>query len=343
LRFIGLIILILFWIPCNSQSIRGRVAFNFLKLSADPMLTGAGGINTSYVTNEVGLTANNPSLLHPAVNAQLLVSFSSFLKGVKSYNATGAYYNRKTNTTFGGHINFIDYGSITQTDASGVSYGYFRPIDFVIQFEAARTYLENWSYGVSLKMINSIYNQYKASGIAFDVGVLYKDSLHNFSASLLAKNMGFQIENFGGENEDLPFDIQVGISKRLQNAPLGISLTAYHINKFNLTYKDTLFNMENGNLEKHPALNNILNHFVIAGHIYLSKNLEAVVGYNHLRRMELNTGLSGNGLNGFSTGLKITFQNLQVLYARSVYQRNVTLNQIGINLGMNSFFSSGNL
>lgn len=307
------------------------------------MLTGAGGINTSYVTNEVGLTANNPSLLHPAVNAQLLVSFSSFLKGVKSYNATGAYYNRKTNTTFGGHINFIDYGSITQTDASGVSYGYFRPIDFVIQFEAARTYLENWSYGVSLKMINSIYNQYKASGIAFDVGVLYKDSLHNFSASLLAKNMGFQIENFGGENEDLPFDIQVGISKRLQNAPLGISLTAYHINKFNLTYKDTLFNMENGNLEKHPALNNILNHFVIAGHIYLSKNLEAVVGYNHLRRMELNTGLSGNGLNGFSTGLKITFQNLQVLYARSVYQRNVTLNQIGINLGMNSFFSSGNL
>jgi hypothetical protein len=343
LRCIGLIIFILFWMPCNSQTIGGRVAFNFLKLSPDPLLTGAGGINASYLTNEVGLTANNPSLLNSAVNAQFLVSFSSFLKGIKSYSATGAYYNRKTNTTFGGHINFIDYGFITQTDASGMSYGHFRPIDFVIQLEAARTYLENWSYGVSLKIINSIYNQYKASGIAFDVGVLYRDSLHNFSASLLAKNMGFQIKNFDGENEDLPFDIQVGITKRLQNAPLGISLTTYHINKFNLTYKDTVFNIENGNLEKHPALNNILNHFVIAGHIYLSKNLEAVVGYNHLRRMELNMGLSGNGLNGFSTGLKISFQNLQVLYARSVYQRNVTLNQIGINLGMNSFFSPGNL
>jgi len=329
--------------PGNTQTIGGRVAFNFLKLSSDPMLTGAGSINSSYITNEVGLTANNPSLLHPAVSGQLLISFSSFLKGVKSYSATGAYYNRKTNTIFGGHINFIDYGSITQTDASGMSYGHFRPIDFVIQLEAARTYLENWSYGVSLKIINSIYNQYKASGIAFDVGILYRDSIHNFSASMLSKNMGFQVKNFNGENEDLPFDIQVGITKRLQNAPLGISLTAYHINKFNLTYNDTVFNIENGNLEKHPALNNILNHFVIAGHIYLSKNLEAVVGYNHLRRMELNTGLSGNGLNGFSSGINLSFQNLQVLYARSVYQRNVTLIQIGINIGMNSFFSAGKL
>ena len=90
-------------------------------------------------------------------------------------------------------------------------------------------------------------------------------------------------------------------------------------------------------------ISNILNHFVIAGHIFISKNLEAIVGYNHLRRKELNMGLSGNGLNGFSTGIKVSFQNLQVLYARSLYQRNVTLNQIGINVEMNSFFSPGKL
>jgi hypothetical protein len=343
LRFIGLIILFLFWIPSNSQTIGGRVAFSFLKISTDPILTGAGSINSSYITKEVGLAANNPSLLNPAVNAQLLVSFSSFLKGVKAYSATGAYYNSKTNTTFGGHINFIDYGSIIQTDASGMSYGHFRPIDFVIQLEAARTYLDNWSYGLSLKIINSIYNQYKANGIAFDVGVLYRDSLHNFSASILAKNMGFQIKSFDGDNADLPFDMQVGITKRLQNAPLGISLTAYHINKFDLTYNDTVFNIENGNSESHTTISNILNHLVIAGHIFISKNLEAIVGYNHLRRMELNMGLSGNGLNGFSTGINLSFQNLKVLYARSVYQRNVTLNQIGINVRMKSFFSPGKL
>jgi hypothetical protein len=343
LRFIGLIILFLFWIPSNSQTIGGRVAFSFLKISTDPILTGAGSINSSYITKEVGLAANNPSLLNPAVNAQLLVSFSSFLKGVKAYSATGAYYNSKTNTTFGGHINFIDYGSIIQTDASGMSYGHFRPIDFAIQLEAARTYLDNWSYGLSLKIINSIYNQYKANGIAFDVGVLYRDSLHNFSASILAKNMGFQIKSFDGDNADLPFDMQVGITKRLQNAPLGISLTAYHINKFDLIYNDTVFNIENGNSERHTTISNILNHLVIAGHIFISKNLEAIVGYNHLRRMELNMGLSGNGLNGFSTGINLSFQNLQVLYARSVYQRNVTLNQIGINVGMKSFFSPGKL
>ncbi|HJW18880.1 MAG TPA: PorV/PorQ family protein, partial [Flavisolibacter sp.] len=232
MRYLALIILLSYGLKVKSQTIGGRQAFTFLNISPDPLLTGAGNINASYIATEVGLTANNPSLLNQEVNAQLLVSFTSFLKGVRSYSATGAHFHKKSNITFGGHINFIDYGSMTETDASGTAYGNFRPVDFVVQLEAARNYLENWSYGISLKLINSVYNQYKANGIAFDVGVLYKDTIHKFSASMLAKNMGFQVNGFAGEKQDLPFDIQVGLTKILRNAPLGISLTAYHINQF---------------------------------------------------------------------------------------------------------------
>ena len=343
MRHLAFIILLICCLKAGSQTIGGRSAFNFLNIPTDPLLTGAGNINASYSVNEVGLTANNPSLLNVQASTQFQVSFSSYFKGIKSYSATGAYYDVKTKTTFGGHVNLIDYGSIIETDASGLSYGQFRPKDFVIQLEAARSYLENWSYGVSLKFINSIYGQYKANAIALDVGVLFSDSLHNFSASILAKNMGFQITSFSGEKEDLPFDLQIGITKKLQNAPLGISLTAYHLNKFDLVYSDSVYNNVNEYQNHQSSVNKILNHFVIAGHIFIGKNLEAILGYNHLKRMELNMGLSNNGLNGFSTGIRLLYQNLQVLYARSNYQKSIALNQIGINLKLNTFYSSGRL
>lgn len=343
MRYSAIIILFICCLKASSQTIGGRSAFNFLNIPTDPLLTGAGNINTSYTTNEVGLAANNPSLLNEKVSSQYQATFSSYFKGIKSYSATGVYHDVNTNTTFGGHVNFVDYGSIIQTDASGLSYGQFRPIDYVIQLEAARTYLENWSYGVTLKFINSIYGQYKANAIALDIGVLFSDSLHNFSASILAKNMGFQITNFARENEDLPFDLQIGVTKRLQNAPFGISVTAYHLNKFNLVYNDSVFNMTNGYQGHQSSIEKVFNHFVIAGHIFIGKNLEAIIGYNHLKRKDLNVGLSGNGLNGFSAGIRLVYQNLQVLFARSIYQKNIALNQIGINLNLNSFYSSARL
>jgi hypothetical protein len=86
-----------------------------------------------------------------------------------------------------------------------------------------------------------------------------------------------------------------------------------------------------------------LNHFVVASHIYLGNNLEATLGYNHLRRQELNIGSSGNGLNGFSMGVRLKFSKLQVLYARSNYQRNISYNQLGLTLSLKEFSGLGDL
>ncbi len=340
------ILLILFLLNAfiaSAQTIGGNTAYNFLKLPSSPILTAAGGVNTSYFTNEVGLSSNNPALLNPELHSQLNVSFNSFLAGIKTYSATGAHHHDKTNTTFGGHIYFVDYGSIPQTDAAGNVSGEFRPVDFVIQLGGGRKYLERWHYGANMKFIYSGYQQYKSSALAFDVGVLYRDSANAFTASFLAKNMGFQFSSFTGEKQDLPFDLQVGITKRLAKAPFGFSITAQQVHRFNLMYNDTLFNNEN---ELNPGtsfINKLTHHFVIASHIFLGNNLEATIGYNHLRRSELNVGAEGNGLNGFSLGLRLKFQKLQVMYARSNYQRNVSFNQLGISVQMNRFFGSGEL
>ena len=81
-----------------------------------------------------------------------------------------------------------------------------------------------------------------------------------------------------------------------------------------------------------------MNHFVLATHIYIGNNLDATIGYNHLRRSELNIASAANGLNGFSMGLRIKFSKLQVMYARSNYQRNIAFNQFGLTVALNQVF-----
>jgi len=320
-----------------AQTIGGSAAYNFLHLPPSAFLSASGGVNISY-TNELGLAANNPALLNPQLHSQLQLNFNGFFGGIKAYSATGACYNKKFNTSFGSQIYFIDYGSIPQTDPSGNINGNFRPVDFVIQAGAARKYLENWSYGLNMKLIQSTYHIYHSTALAFDVGLLYSDTSAKFSASVLARNMGFQLASFAGVREDLPFDLQIGLTKRLARAPLGFSVTAQHAHRLNTTYNDEDFNTENNLQSNHSFFNKVLNHFIVASHIYIGNNLEATVGYNHLRRAELNIGASGNGLNGFSAGVRVKFQKLEALYSRASYQKNIAYNQIGITLKLNQFF-----
>jgi len=322
----------------SAQTIGGSAAYNFLNLPSNALLTAAGGVNASYVTDEVGFASNNPALLNTQLHSQLNFSFNAFLAGIQSYSTTGAYHSEKLNTTFGGHIFFVDYGSIPQTDAAGNVSGNFRPVDFVVQAEAAKKYLEKWSYGLSVKFINSSYQQYTSNAIAFDVGVLYNDSAASFSASLLAKNMGVQLTTYSGETEDLPFDLQIGLTKRLAGAPFAFSVTAQHAHRFNTSYNDAAFNDANNFSSENSFFNKLINHFVVASHIFIGNNLEATIGYNRLRRAALNIGDAGNGLNGFSTGIRLKFQKLQVLYARAAYQRNVAYNQVGITFKLNKAF-----
>jgi hypothetical protein len=341
LQRIFTIVFIFCFLPGQAQTLGGSSVYNFLKLPATPLLTAAGGVNISYKTNEVGLSANNPALLNAALDGQVNLSFNNFLGGIKAYALTGAYYSDKWNTTLGAHVYFVDYGSMAQTDQAGNISGEFHPVDYVVQLSAARPYLERWNYGASLKFISSAYGVYKSSALAVDVGVHYSDSSHNFFASLLARNMGAQLSTYAGEKEDLPFDLEVGITKRLSKAPLGFSFTAQHLHQFNLQYNDTVFNNENDLAANTNFFNNLLNHFVVATHVYLGSNVEATLGYNHLRRNELNIGSSGNGLNGFSMGLRILFSRLQILYARSNYQRNISYNQLGLTLHLNQLFGLG--
>lgn len=343
---LSLVISLLFAITqVPAQTIGGNTVFNFLKLPATPQLTALGGVNTSQVSNDIGLAFNNPALLRREMHTQMNAVFNSLYDGISSYNLSLGYHHQKINTNFLWGLSYINYGSIQQTDASGNLLGQFKPTDWVMQLSASRGYLEKWNYGATVKFINSNYGQYRSNGIAVDAGLLYHDTAKLFSASFVAKNMGTQLKKYDGTDpDDLPFDMQFGVTKRLENSPFGFSFTAHHLHRFDIRYNDAGFNAGNdfnNDSTKKFTLDKLFRHFVLATTIYLGDKVEVAAGYNYLRRKELNIENAGNGLTGFSLGVALLLNKLQVRYARSHYQNNTAYNQFGLNITLNQYFGLG--
>lgn len=328
-----------------SQTIGGNSVFNFLKLPNTPQLTALGGVNISVNSNDVGLAFNNPALLKAQMHTQLNTVFNSFYAGINAYHLSFGYRHEKLKTNFGWGLSYVDYGRISETDASGNVLGNIKPTDWVMQVTASRSYLEKWNYGTSVKFISSNYGNYRSNGIAMDAGVLFTDSANLITASVVAKNMGYQLKKYTGTDaEQLPFDLQAGITKKLKHAPISFSFTAHHLHQFDIRYNDTLFNNENNfGITKNGkfTFDKIFRHFVFATQFFPTPQLEVTIGYNHLRRQELNISNTTNGLNGFSMGVGLVVKKLQVRYARTYYQNNTSFSQLGLNLQLNEYFGLG--
>lgn len=341
-----ILVFLLIFTRTNAQTLGGNTVYNFLKLPHTPQLTALGGINITNQTADIGIAFTNPALLRPAMHTRTSMVFNSFYAGIKNYHVMAGFHNEPLKTTFSAGINYFSYGSIPQTDMTGNVLGTMRPADYVVQVSAARQYGERWHYGVTAKFIHSSYGIYRSSGAALDVGVTYSDSAHLWQASLVARNMGAQLKKYTGSAAgDLPFDLQLGISKRLAHAPLQFSLTFFQLHRFDTRYNDTLFNNEMGLAQdskgKKYIFDKFFRHVILAVQLYIGDKVEVTAGYNYLRRKELNVTNAGNGLNGFSMGAGVLFKKIQIRYARSYYQNNSSYNQFGLTLRLNDYFGQG--
>lgn len=344
MRVVAVIIcLTCFLCQINSQTLGGNSIYNFLKLSNTPQLTALGGVNVSNQTADVGMIYHNPALTRETMHMQANLVFNAMYGGVRNYHILMAFHDHKSQTNFAAGVNYLNYGDVAETDAAGNVYGDFKPRDYVVQLSASRRYERSWYYGAALKFIHSQYGQYRSSGIALDAGISFTDSSNLLQTSLVIKNMGLQLTSYNGtSSDDFPFDIQLGISKRLAKAPIQFSVTAHHLHQFDIRYNDTLFNNEyfpNNAGAKKFTLDKVFRHFILASQLYIEDRLEISIGYNYLRRKELNIGRDGNGLNGFSLGLGLLFRNLQLRYGRSYYQNNTAYNQFGLNLRLNQYLT----
>lgn len=336
MRKLYILFFLLYVYPSTAQVLGGKSVFSFLDLPVAPQLAALGNVNVSQQNNDIALSAMNPALLRESMHQHLEMNYTNYFADVQYAHCLFGYHAERLQTTFAGSIQYVNYGSVTQTDAAGNIQGTFKPKDLSVQLTMSRQYLEKWHYGITLQYIRSGYQQYKSTGLGVNVGLTYQDTARKWQLGFVAKNMGVQLTTYTPDNkEPLPFDLQVGISKKI--AHIQLSATLHHIYQFDVRYADPKFEegtiITNGDTSAtgNKTVDKIFRHFVLAAQWEIGRYVEITAGYNHLRRQELSEPQQ-KGLSGFSGGLGIITRKLQLRYTRSWYQRSAALNQLGINV-----------
>ncbi len=325
-----------------TQTIGGNSSYNFLKLPTTPQTSALGGINISNQNKDISIASQNPALLRDSMDAQIAAAFNLFFAGIGNYHLMYVKNSLPLKMQLAAAVNFFNYGKTIATDAAGNIMGSFHPVDYVVTISAAQEFKPQWHYGLNLKYIESNYGQYTSNGIAGDFGITYTDENKFIQVGFLAKNMGSQIKAYGTEKEDLPFDVQLGFSKKLSSIPLQVSITLHHLHQFDIRYQDTSLNenifSENPSNKKY-TIDKIFRHVILATQFYIGDKIELTVGYNHLRRSELKISSGSNGFNGFSLGLGVLFNKIQFRYASGYYQNSKGYHQFGINMNLREYFN----
>jgi hypothetical protein len=312
------------WFSLNllhAQTTAGNASFGFLSLPYSAKATALGGINISSIGTDPGLAMYNPAMLSPAMHGMLLLGIKPYYAGIQQYDASIVHEWEKRGITTAWGVHYLDYGNISMTDIAGNDLGNMHPNDYSIQFSAATNYIEHFRIGSTIKYIRSNYGIYQASGLAIDLGLLYMSENGLSQASILVKNMGAQLSTTGSK-QDLPFNLIVGWTKKLAYAPIQFSVTADRLSVWDHAYFDPQYADIYG---PHPAssLQNVLNHLTLAGSLFIGEQVDLNLGYNFIRRYDLNVYNQSNGLNGFSAGLGLKLSNIQFQYGNSFFQSNL--------------------
>ena len=288
-----------------------RPSFAFLEVPSSAKLAGLGGVNASLFNNDVNLFLFNPALLGPTnnMNASINYVFHPATTGMSSI--TYAQEFEKAGL-FGAGLRYFSYGVIDGYDQTGADIGSFKPNDFAFNISHSQA-ANNFRIGGTIKFVSSNIAGYHSSALLFDVGGLFVHPSKDFTVGMVLSNFGFTTQKFSSAQEtSLPFNVQIGTSIKPEHMPIRFSITLHNLHQWDLMQPDEKDNGQN------YWLDNTFRHFVFAAEVILSKNVNVLFGYNHLRRSELKLENAGS-FSGFSIGGVIMVKAFEFVYTFAGY------------------------
>jgi hypothetical protein len=325
----GLTILLLFTCIGLYSQTGGDNVYEFLNLTHSGYVASLGGSNVSLRTPDVNLAYHNPALLSPEMDKNLTISYINYFAGI---NYGMSMYARSFSGAgnFAAGITYLNYGSFNESDESGNITGSFKAAEYAMSIIWSRTVDSVFSFGLNLKPVLSHLERYTSFGIALDAGASYQSCNKLFSAGIVMKNIGLQVTTYTGETrENLPFEIQAGVSQKLAHAPFRFSLTLRHLEKWDLTHNyDETSDQEGTTASSASGFGeNMLRHMLFGAELIPHKNFYFAAGYNYQRRREMQIE-SKVGTVGFSWGFGINTSYLSLGFGRAAYHLAAASNHI---------------
>ena len=339
MKFRNFIILFIFPFSVLSQSLNS--SFSFLNTEISSRSLAMGGDLITIYDNDILLAQKTPSILNADMNNELGFSFVDYFSDISLVSFNYAKNFKKIGCLSLGFIT-ADYGNFSSTNEVGEQDLSFSASDQIINFGYARKINQKINLGFNINFLNSSYERYKSSSITSNISTTYYSSENNFNSTLLIKNIGRQIKGYTSLNEKIPFEIQFGISKKLEHLPFRYSIVLNNLNKFDISNDYSLnsfTNNESGEIElvDESFAKTILRHIIISGELNLfNDNLCLRGGFNFQRRFNMTIDSYG-GLVGFSFGVGMKVSKINLSYSRSSYHLSGQLNSFSFSTNLSTF------
>jgi len=288
--------LFIVFILATSITFGQTTTYDFLRLDMSARAAGLGG---SFVTNndDVDVIFFNPAGLGFLEKDPVSFSFVKHLMDINLFSVT--YSTEFENIgRFGAGVQYINYGTFDEADENGNITGEFGAGELAFLLSYTNKFMANFYYGATGKFIYSSIADQSSSAIGLDLGLNYEfpDIMLNLGASVL--NIGTQLSSYTDLKEDLPLDVLIGVSKRLEKLPVRLSLDFNNLNQ----EREEFYQHFKG--------------FSIGAEFYLSEVFTLRFGYDNERREDFKLGSSA-GIAGFNGGLGVTISNYKFSYAYS--------------------------
>lgn len=290
-----------------------QTTYDFLRVDNSARAAALGG---SFVSNndDADVIFYNPAGLNSLTNNP--ISFS-FVKHLMDINLASLSYSTEFESIgrFGAAVKYINYGNFEEADESGNRTGEFGAGELAFILGYSNQIDDNFNYGANAKFVYSGIADRSSTALALDLGLQYIFPKANWFFGLAVLNIGGQLSTYYDTKEDLPLDVVFGVSKKLENLPLRLSVDFHRLNE----RRDDFY-------QRFKA-------FTIGAEFTLSKALKLRFGYDNERRSEFKIG-STAGIAGFNAGLGITISNYQFDYGYSSLGLVGGLHRIGISTSL---------
>lgn len=338
-------VLILVLIQQGLSQTGGRQIFQFLNLSPGARIAALGGMPVAWRAEDPGVVFQNPSLLTEKLDGSIYFSHQYYFSDIGSGHFSYSHHLDKQDLNLQAGVHYVNYGNAPQTDIYGNTLGQFKSSESDFYVAASKTFQERLIIGANLQYVFSSLGFESAQGLCVNAGISYFSPEKNFGLSLVFKNAGVQIKKYNQLKETLPFEVQLGFSKKLKHLPLVYHITFQHLETWDVRYDDpdlsgdgVLFGSAPTTTEFDKFVGNFFRHLVIGTELSLTKkeNLVIRLGYNHLRKKDL--GLSDyQSLAGLSAGFGVKIYKFKLDYSYAVYHLAGGTSQITFSTNINSF------
>ena len=284
----------------TTKAQESQTAYNFLRLPVSAHVAALGGDNTTLIEDDPTLIFHNPALINNVTDRTMNLNLMTYMKGATT--ASASYMQAAGERgTWGAIGQYMGYGSMKETTASGQQTGEFSAKDIAVGGSFAYALSERFTGGITAKFIASYIGQYNSLAAGVDLGLNYYNAETDLSLSAVARNLGGQLSAYEDDFERMPLDLQVGITKRLLRSPLRLSASLIKLNDWEYGFGK---------------------HIVIGADLLLSQQFYIAAGYNALRAAEMKIqegdGSSAHGA-GLSIGAGLQLQKLKLNVAYAKY------------------------